>query len=285
VRKLLAAWVRSIESDARLDGPGDRVAGVIDQVVPTGVVKDGLSGVWLGHALHPMLTDLPIGFWTSAMALDMFGGRGGRDHARRLVAFGLLSAVPAAAAGAADWSDTTDAPRRVGLVHAGANTAALALYFGSWRARRRGRHGWGIVLSFAGATAATVAGYLGGHLLETAGIGVDNTAFQRGPRDWTRVLDAAELGDAPVRVQAEDAALLVWREDAGIVALAATCPHRGARLDEGTIDGDAITCPWHGSRFARRDGELLRGPATNPLPRYDAREHRGGVEVRRPRAH
>jgi nitrite reductase/ring-hydroxylating ferredoxin subunit/uncharacterized membrane protein len=284
VRRLLARWVRSIESDARLDGLGDRLTGAIGQAIPAGAVKDGLSGVWLGHALHPMLTDLPIGFWTSAMALDVFGGRTGRDDARRLVALGLLSAIPAAAAGASDWSDTTDAPRRVGLVHAGANSAALALYFGSWRARCRGRHGWGIFLSFAGATAATLAGYLGGHLLETAGIGVDNTAFQRGPRDWTRVLDVAALGDAPVRVQAEDAALLVWRQEGGIVALAATCPHRGAPLDEGTIDDDTITCPWHGSRFARSDGDLLGGPATTPLPRYDAREHQGGVEVRRPRA-
>jgi nitrite reductase/ring-hydroxylating ferredoxin subunit/uncharacterized membrane protein len=284
VRKLLARWVRSIESDARLDGIGDRLAATIRQAVPAGAVKDGLSGVWLGHALHPMLTDLPIGFWTSAMALDMFDGRAGRNHARRLVALGLLSAVPAAVAGASDWSDTTDAPRRVGLVHAGANTAALALYFGSWRARRRGRHGWGVFLGFAGATAATVAGYLGGHLLETAGIGIDNTAFQRGPADWTRVLDAAELGEAPVRVQAGDAALLVSRQDGEIVALAATCPHRGAPLDEGTIAGDSITCPWHGSRFARRDGELLRGPATTALPRFDGREHNGGIEVRRPRA-
>ena len=58
---------------------------------------------WLGHPLHPLLTDLPIGFWTSAFVLDLVGGPGSRDASRQLVAWGVVSAVPTAAAGLADW--------------------------------------------------------------------------------------------------------------------------------------------------------------------------------------
>jgi nitrite reductase/ring-hydroxylating ferredoxin subunit/uncharacterized membrane protein len=282
VRNLLARWTRSIETDERLDRVADPAATLVQRVVPPGVVKDALSGVWLGHPLHPMLTDLPIGFWTSAMAVDVFDGKAGRDSARRLVGLGLLSAVPTAAAGASDWGDTTSDTRRVGLVHAVSNSTALALYFGSWRARRRGRHGWGVVLSFAGATAATVGGYLGGHLLENRGVGVDHTAFSTGPADWARVMDVDAVTNEPARVEAAETPVIVCRHRGGLVALGAVCPHRGAPMEDAAIESDTITCPWHGSRFALPDGELLRGPATVRLPRYEARVRDGGVEVRRP---
>src|SRR5205085_8084212 len=116
-------------------------------------LKDVLSGTWLGHPLHPMLTDLPIGFWTSAFTLDLLGGRASRRAARRLVAWGVVCAVPTALSGAADWSDTVDAERRVGFVHAAANTAAVLCYTASWVQRRRGRHWRGVAFGLAGATA------------------------------------------------------------------------------------------------------------------------------------
>ena len=134
----------------------------VSQLIPPGPVKDALSGTWLGPALHPMLTDLPIGCWTSAMMLDVVGGRSARPAARSLVALGVLTAIPAAAAGAADWSDTDDVPARVGAVHAASNGAALLLFGASWIARRRGHHGRGVMFGFLGAGAATIGGYLGG---------------------------------------------------------------------------------------------------------------------------
>jgi predicted membrane protein DUF2231 len=124
---------------AFLDGPAEAVAGWVRGAVPRGPVKDTLSGTPLGHALHPLLTDLPIGTWTSAALLDLVGGRAARPASRRLIAAGLLAAVPTAASGLNDWADTTpadDGVRRIGAVHAVANVAALGLRVASLAARR-----------------------------------------------------------------------------------------------------------------------------------------------------
>ena len=163
----LTALVGRLERETRLDAPAEALQGLTHRAIPAGTLKDLLQGTkWLGHSLHPMLTDLPIGFWTSAWVLDIIGPRRYRDAARVMVGLGVLSAIPAAASGAADWSETDGGTRRVGLVHAAANGSAVALYLGSWLARRRGHNARGIALGWAGATAATVAGYLGGHLAQ-----------------------------------------------------------------------------------------------------------------------
>ena len=137
-----------------------------------GRVGSFLHGDWLGHALHPMLTDLPIGFWTSSFVLDFIGGRSSRKASTRLIGLGLLTALPTAASGAVEWSDINDdRPRRLGVVHAVANSVALVLYFSSWRARHRGQHFRGVLLGVGGALAATVGGHLGGHLAFVEGMG------------------------------------------------------------------------------------------------------------------
>jgi hypothetical protein len=112
--------------------------------------------------------------------LDLIGGRRSRDAAELLVGLGVLSALPTAATGAADWSRTGDRARRVGVAHALANTSAIALYAWSWRARRRNHHMAGVTLGMLGATAATVGGHLGGHLVLRLGVGVRSApAFRR----------------------------------------------------------------------------------------------------------
>ena len=149
-------------------------------------LKDVLSGTWLGHPLHPLLTDLPIGFWTSAFTLDLLGGRRSRRAATHIrSAWGVVTAVPTAVSGTSDWSDTGGAtpsascrprrrtrPRSSATERRGGNGC-------------RGRHWRGVALGLAGATAATVGGFLGGHLLQTLGIGVDHTALRAPPEDST----------------------------------------------------------------------------------------------------
>ena len=82
------------------------------------------------------------------------------------------------------------------------------------------------------------------------------------------------------RVDADGVPVLLLRRDDRILAVAATCPHRGGPLDEGSFDAETVTCPWHGSCFALADGALLRGPSASPLPRYETRVSNGTVEVR-----
>src|SRR5207245_1872604 len=130
------------------------------------------------------------------------------------------------------------------------------------------------------ATAATVGGFLGGHLLARRGVGVDNTAFHSGPSNWTPTVQAASVSTDARRVEADGVPLLLLRRGDRILAVAATCPHRGGPLDEGSFDAESVACPWHGSCFALPDGALLRGPSAMPLPRYATRVRNGTVEVR-----
>ena len=276
----LSRLVDRLGEESRLDAVAAPVRDRVADLLGSQPLKDVLSGTWLGHPLHPLLTDLPIGFWTSAFTLDLLGGRRSRRAATQLVAWGVLTAIPTAASGASDWSDTSGAARRVGLVHAAANTTALVCYGASWVQRVRGRHWKGVALGLAGATAATIGGYLGGHLLQSLGVGIDRTAFRAPPADWTRVASASEITDAPLCVLAGDAPVVVFRHAGAVVALDAHCPHRGAPMAEAGVDGDVLTCPWHGSRFHLPDGVLLQGPAVTALPAYECRVVDGAVEVR-----
>jgi uncharacterized membrane protein len=156
--------VRSIEGAEGLDGAVGKAQPLAD-LLSDGALGAMLGGARLGHALHPTLTDLPIGCWTSATVLDLLGGRTSRTAARRLTGIGLLAVVPTALTG---WSDygriRQHRDRRVGVVHAAGNTAAAVLHYRSWRARRRGRHLRGAVWGLAGNAAAGASAYLGGHL-------------------------------------------------------------------------------------------------------------------------
>src|SRR3954468_21536630 len=144
-----------------LDRPAGPTTSAIKRVIRRGVVKDALSGTWLGHPLHPLLTDIPIGAWFSAMALDVLGGGGGEQAAARLIGIGILSAAPTVASGLSDWSDFLGGERRVGFVHAVANAVALALFSSSYVARRRGSRRAGKFLGLLGGAAMSAGGYLG----------------------------------------------------------------------------------------------------------------------------
>jgi nitrite reductase/ring-hydroxylating ferredoxin subunit/uncharacterized membrane protein len=271
-----------IEDAAFLDRPANAATNLLHRLLPAGRLKDLLSGTPLGHPAHPMFVTLPIGAWFSANILDVVGGRQGRATARRLVAIGTVAAVPAALTGASDWSDTMGAERRVGLVHAAANWAAIGLYASSWNARRRGRHGKGLGLAVLGAAAVGFSGWLGGHLSYSIGVGVDTTAFMMGPTEWTDALAESDLVDGrPVNVMVGVVPLLVMRRGGDLFALGDRCTHRGGPLHEGEVFGDCIQCPWHSSRFNIADGRVVQGPATRPQPRFEARIQDGRVQVRK----
>jgi uncharacterized membrane protein len=171
----LNALATRLESADVLDGPARTVGRTVRALIPEGAAKDALSGAWLGHALHPIMTDLPIGTWTSAVLLDWLGGRDSRTASDRLLMSGILAAGATVATGWSDWADVEErdpAVRRSGLVHAAVNGTATALMIGSYVARKRGARGRGKLLSLAGAAALGSGGWLGGHLSYTLGAGV-----------------------------------------------------------------------------------------------------------------
>lgn len=274
--------VEQIEGQQALDGPSKALSGAVSRLTSPTVVKNALSGTWLGHQLHPMLTDVPIGAWSMAAFLDVMGGPDAAGAARKLVGLGLLAAVPTAASGASDWSDTLGGDRRIGLVHAASNSVATVLQATSWLARRRDRRGTGMVLSGMAMGVAGFGAYLGGHLSYSRGVGVNHTAFQSAVGDWTDVAADGDVAEGrPLRVEAGEVPVVLVRHRGAIRALSATCTHAGGPLDEGSVTAEGcLQCPWHGSEFQLSDGSVRRGPASVAQPRWDVRIENGRVEVR-----
>ena len=276
------ALVQKVGHATALDRVARPLSKAVAKVVEPRTVKDLLSGRWLGHPLHPMLTDLPIGSWTSAFVLDLVGGKAGRKAADTLVGFGVLTALPTVAAGLSDWSDTMGEERRIGLVHAGGNAVALACYTSSWVLRKKGKRAKGVAMGMLGATAATVGGYLGGHLSYRNGVGVDRNAWTHGETEWTKVMPEVELRPGePATAMVGDERVLLVREASGVTVIGDVCSHAGGPLHEGSVADGCVTCPWHGSVFRLSDGGVEHGPATGPQPAYDVRVTGGQVEVRR----
>ena len=265
----------------------DRVAGVlaraVERVAPDGSsVNEVLSGTDLGHPLHPPLTDVVIGAWTSALALDWVGGKSGGPAADRLVALGVLSAIPTAAAGLNDWATLDGPDRRLGLVHGATNVLATGLFGASWLTRKAGHRFLGRMLALAGYGTVSLGAFLGGHLSFRRGAGVDHTAFLEAPEDWTPVADEASVKQLePMLVKAAGVEIVLVREGESLYALLERCAHQGGPLHEGRIEDGCVVCPWHSSRYRLSDGAALSGPTAHPQPAVEVRVRDGKVEVRR----
>ena len=254
-------------------------------------LKSLLNGTWLGHPLHPAITDVPITAWITTAVFDVlwlispvtfaWAARGAEVTAL----IGLLAALGAIVTGLTDWSDTYGAERRVGLNHALFNALATTLYLVSFVLRLVQAPGDSIlaaIIGFVGLASVLYAAYLGGDMVFTKGTGVNHTAWEAGSDDYEAVLPLERVEENKLyRVTASGVPVVLVRRGLQLYAISATCPHAGGPLDEGTLDGDIVECPWHGSRFCMRDGRVLTGPATVHAPRYDVRVRNGQVEVRR----
>ena len=166
---------RLVEDRATIDGPAGALAPLAALAKGRGVWRRVVTGQVVGHAAHPFLTDLPIGFWTSASLLDVAGGPGAAGAARRLVAAGLASAPAAVLTGLAEYDGLGVRQRRVAAVHASLNTASLVLYAASWAVRPR-RRALGVALALGGLSVSGVSAYLGGHLAIAEKVGTTTEA-------------------------------------------------------------------------------------------------------------
>jgi nitrite reductase/ring-hydroxylating ferredoxin subunit/uncharacterized membrane protein len=286
VQALSGRLIDRVESAAVLDAAAAAIGKRLRAAVSPGALKDALSGTWLGHPVHPALTDVVIGSFLSATLLDLLGGDADGRARSGLIGIGLVAAGPTALTGANDWGDAElggDAVRRVGLVHAASNSGAVLLYAASLLARRRGRRRGGVLLGLGGATLLLAGDHLGGHLAFSLGVGPDQTVFDPGPDDWSAAADASQLPQGrPTRVVVEETPVLLLRAGDRILAVHDRCSHRGCSLSgRGEVDGEYIVCGCHGSTFDLRDGSIHRGPATAPQPAFEVRERDGRIEVRR----
>jgi nitrite reductase/ring-hydroxylating ferredoxin subunit/uncharacterized membrane protein len=279
--------IRTLESNPLLGTLADAVQPVVrDTLQKSGALKDLLHGVWLGHPLHPVLTDIPVGAWTAAAicdAVELMGNEKLSDAGDFSVAVGLVGALGSAITGAADWSETDGRAKKIGMAHALLNVVATGCYATALAMRRGKSRRAGIGLSLLGYAIASSSAYLGGHLVFGEQVGVDHTATpDRGqPQQFLRVANESELQErVPKRVMAGNVAIVLVKSNGTIHALTETCSHMGGPLSEGKLDGDGIRCPWHGSRFCLTDGSVLDGPATSPAPTFEVRVVGGMIEVR-----
>jgi len=250
-----------IESTQALDRPVGVLSGFAVRALPPGRRTDVLHGVPFGQPAHPALIRLPVGCWTSAVLLDLFGGRGAGRASATLITAGVIAAVPA---------------------------AATTLFAGSLLARVAGRRGAGYLLSAGGLAAGAAGAYLGGHLALRLGAGASHAEpiGHLAALGWHDLCPLAELPEGrPVRRQLGYLGVLAVRHGDTVQALVDHCAHLGGPLHQGrvaTVDGTAcVTCPWHGSAFRLSDGAVLHGPATARQPAFDARVSASGqVQVR-----
>ncbi|WP_190199891.1 Rieske 2Fe-2S domain-containing protein [Streptomyces djakartensis] len=270
-----------LEREPRADALIDKLREGV-RSLPLGPGRDLLHGRWLGHPVHPLMVQVPIGSWLSAAVLDLRPGRS--RESRLLVGVGLAAAAPAALAGWTDWAELHRQQQRVGLVHALSNAAAVGLYAVSLAHRAKGREAAGRAYGFLGLTAVGIGGMLGGHLAYRQASGANHA--EEVPHvvseGWHRIGAVHEFpAGRPVRRSVDDVPVLVVRESGGqIHALAERCSHLAGPLSEGTVADGCVQCPWHGSVFRLSDGWNVRGPATSPQPAFETRITDGHVEVR-----
>jgi nitrite reductase/ring-hydroxylating ferredoxin subunit/uncharacterized membrane protein len=281
VRLRVSDWLEKAEGLDRVVGPVQQVV----QKIPQGKVKDALHGVPLGHPLHPILVQLPVGAWMSAGFLDLLGDEGERQ-ARRLIGLGLLASVPAALAGSADWAEQHEQQMRTGVVHAAANSAAVTLYLGSLLARGRGRTTLGRVLGYAGLAAVSVGGLLGGDISyrQAGGANHAEETPHLVPTGWQDLMPLTGLTEGkPAKAMLGEVPLFVLRDGDQVHVLANKCSHMSGPLSDGELsevgDERCVTCPWHGSVFRVRDGAVVHGPATAYQPAFETRVRDGNVQV------
>ena len=246
---------------------------------PVPVIKDILHGVWLGHPLHPAITDVPIGAFVVAVVLDLTGQRMGATAA---IGVGIVFMLLAALAGYADYIDLEGKTQRFGTVHSSLMLVALVFYLVSFVMRLGAIPSPAEVwLSVIGFLIVITSAYVGGELVYNLGTQVDRHAWRGGGTKWT-ALDVTDLpADKPVKAKAGAQTLVVVRRGKGLDALHDVCAHQGCSLSEGKIVGDTVECPCHGSRYRLRDGIVVRGPAVFDQPHFEVREAEGKIEVRR----
>jgi nitrite reductase/ring-hydroxylating ferredoxin subunit/uncharacterized membrane protein len=270
-----------------LDGIADKLSGAVrgayEAAGPAGAsAKNAMHGVWLGHPLHPVFTDIPVGAWTTALAMDCVGN--GDYGMRRATTFaigvGLLGALASAVTGLTDWSETDGQSRRTGLVHGLLNIAATSLMATAYVQRRMDSHANGRACAWTGYGIAVASAYLGGDLVYAQRIGVTH-ADDQAPDGFTAVADSSALSEGKMMcARAGDADVLLVRQHGRVSALAHSCAHLGGPLSEGTLKDGSVVCPWHGSEFSLDDGRVLNGPSTHNQPVFETRERDGKIEVK-----
>ena len=262
------------------------VAAIFGRITP---VRDFLAGTWLGHPLHALLTDVPIGALTLTIVLDLLGQRVAADVA---LLIGILAMLASAAAGFADYSTTDGRARVRATVHSMLMLVSLVIYLVSLAIRATGPANRALPIALSIVAYVLLAGgaFVGGDVVYLLGNVVDRHAWRSSGTKWQPLQVGEAAGGTPreiaegslVKAQLGIQDLVMIRTGETILALHNQCAHAGGPLNEGTLVEGCIECPWHGSRFEVATGRRRRGPTVYDQPAYEVRAaEAGGYEARR----
>ncbi|MBK4346927.1 Rieske 2Fe-2S domain-containing protein [Lacisediminihabitans changchengi] len=282
--------VADLESDTRLDPVVTQANRLYSTLFASRRLRDLLHGVPLGHPLHPLAVQVPLGAFTSSAVLDLFPKTA--RQSKLLVGLGIVSAIPSIAAGWVDWLSLHRQQQRVGIVHAAANATAVGLYVISYLQRGRGHQASGRLFGYAGLAVMSIGGYLGGHLAYRQASGANHAEDvpHLMPSGWQVLAPLEELPDGELStMDVAGQPLLVLRRGHAVSVLSNTCSHLSGPLNQGELVDEesgstCVSCPWHGSVFDVETGAVVHGPATSPQPRFITRVQDGVVQVQLPGA-
>lgn len=278
---VLQEVIQKIQTDTRFDNINSKISSITsDFFSKNKKLQEILSGTQLGHPAHPAAVIMPLGAANAALILNWLGGKKSRKAARLLTVVTVLGAFPASATGISEWTDTTGEQMRTGTIHALIN--GTGIFLSAYSIFLYKKHPFKAKLFQLSSTALlTAGGYLGGHLSYVLGVGVNHNMSQQGPKDWTDITIDHELEiDKPTKVQLGSNSIVIVKQQDGIKALGSVCSHRGGPLEEGTIQGCNIICPWHQSSFCLNDGQVKQGPASIAQPVYEVKESPNGIQIR-----
>jgi nitrite reductase/ring-hydroxylating ferredoxin subunit/uncharacterized membrane protein len=288
--KIAQAVTETIENAPYLQETGESVGKAVVSVANispiTREVADFLHGVWLGHPLHAVLTDLTIGAWTTGAILDtasmLIDSEEIEQAADLVTGIGTVSAIGTAITGLNDYSRIKRDAVKPGMLHGLLNMAAFTSYVISMAARRSGNRKVGLTASMTGLGISMLSAWIGGDMVYRHQVGV-NHAVPPGKKlaAWTPVLADSDLAEKQaLRVEVDGTPILLYRRWGIVLAMGAVCSHAGGPLEQGTFEGSCVECPWHQSVFDLRDGSVVHGPATMQEPSFEARVNEGQIEVR-----
>lgn len=254
---------------------------------PVRPLKDLLNGTWLGHPLHPAVTDVPIGALLVAVVLDLAAQP---DAAFWALLVGQLTFLASVLTGLADYTDADGTARTRATIHGTVMVVGGGFTAASLILRTGGTTDGTLptALLIVGFLVITAGAYIGGDIVFVLGNMVSRHAFRGAGTKWVR-LDTGDLTDlatlphaTPTKARAGINDLLLVRIGTTVHALHAVCSHAGGPLPQGEIVDGCIECPWHGSRFRLDNGQVTQGPALYDQPTYEIRAAEGGgYEVRR----
>lgn len=253
------------------------------------------------HPIHPALIPFPFAFLYGALGFSLAGRLTGNASwwttGRNLAIAGVVAALAAAIPGFIDYLYSVP-PNSTGksraTKHMLSNLSAVALFAVAWllgRSSASAPETIELALEALGAVFLTMGGWMGGTLVNRNQIGVDHRYAQAGKwRDERVEADAdgviASVNAEPLEVnqmkllRAGNRRIVLGRTEDGYVAFDDHCTHNGGSLADGVLICGRVQCPWHGSQFDVKSGEVRAGPAKAQIPTYRVEQHGNRVDIR-----